>query len=241
MVAFLRPLRPAGANATITAEQFPGAGRRLDMPSRHAFSIVPVRGGRAQYVALRGSRAGAGGRWFQGYWQNLGATIMATKKKVVKSTKLAPAKKKARSKKGVQEGLIANMETWRKIENASVASTGRVMTKTENPIVRLVMEIIQRDSQMHYHVQGWIADSLKGKAVTLTPDEIGGVWGLIEDHIRLEQKTVELAKEAIDLIGSSKGMQVQSYLLEYLLEDEEKHNKLLERLEAIQKGMYPYG
>ena len=64
---------------------------------------------------------------------------------------------------------------------------------------------------------------------------------MVEDHIKLEQKTVKLAKQALNLIGGSKAMQVQSYLLEYLLEDEEKHNKLLERLEAIQKGMYPYG
>ena len=29
--------------------------------------------------------------------------------------------------------------------------------------------------------------------------------------------------------------------VEYLLEDETKHNNLLERLENIQRGMYPYG
>jgi hypothetical protein len=168
-------------------------------------------------------------------------------KKVMKrSPKLAKVKKgvkskKAKSKKEVQQGLIENMKAWRKIENASIASTGRVIEKTENPIVRLVMEIIQRDSQMHYRVQGWIAESLSGRTVTLTPDEIGDVWGMVEDHINIEKRTVELAEEALDLIGGSKAMQVQSYLLEYLLEDENKHNSLLERLEAIQKGMYPYG
>jgi hypothetical protein len=77
--------------------------------------------------------------------------------------------------------------------------------------------------------------------VTLTPEEIGDVWGMIEDHISIEKRTVELAEEALDLIGGSKAMQVQSYLLEYLLEDENKHNSLLDRLQAIQKGMYPYG
>jgi len=139
--------------------------------------------------------------------------------------------------KSVQAGLVANMTAWRKIENASVVSTGRVMEKTDNPIVRLVMEIIQRDSQMHYQVQGWIADSLSGKQpVSLAPDEVGKVWGLIEDHIKLEKKTVKLAEQAIAAIGGAKGMLVQSYLLEYLLEDEQKHNRILERLAAIQKG-----
>lgn len=149
-------------------------------------------------------------------------------------------KTRAKSKKKTQEELVANMKTWRKIENASVASTGRVIEKTENPIVRLVMEIIQRDSQMHYRVQEWITDSLESKAVTLTPDELGDVWEMIEQHIKLEKKTLELAQESLEAIKGSKGMLVQAYLIEYLLEDEKKHNVLLERLVKIQKGMYPY-
>jgi NAD(P)H-dependent flavin oxidoreductase YrpB (nitropropane dioxygenase family) len=157
---------------------------------------------------------------------------------------MAKAKKKATKKrkttKEVQKDLISNMETWKKVENASIASTGRVMEKTENPIVRLVMEIIQRDSQMHYRVQDWIAQSLQ-KSVALTPEEVGQVWSLIEDHIKIEKKTQKLAEEALASTKTSKGMLVQSYLLEYLLEDEKKHNLLLERLAGIQKGMYPYG
>ena len=36
-------------------------------------------------------------------------------------------------------------------------------------------------------------------------------------------------------------MVVQEYLLEYLLIDEKKHNKILDTLGTIKKGMYPYG
>jgi len=144
-----------------------------------------------------------------------------------------------KSLKEVQQDLVSNMETWQKIENASIASTGRVIEKTENPIVRLVMEIIQRDSQMHYRVQGWIVESLQ-KTVSLTPDELGEVWGLIEDHIKIEEKTQRLAEESLQATKDSKAMLIQSYLLEYLLEDEKKHNLLLARLADIQRGMYPY-
>ena len=146
----------------------------------------------------------------------------------------------ATSKKEVQQDLVANMRSWQKVENSSIASTGRVIEKTENPIVRLVMEIIGRDSQMHYRVQEWIAESLTGKAVSLAPDELGDVWAMIEEHIRLEKKTLVLAKEAHEAIKGSKAMLIQTYLLEYLLEDEQKHNRMLERLAGIQKGMYPY-
>ena len=64
------------------------------------------------------------------------------------------------STKKIQEKIIDNMRSWQKIENASVSSTGKVMERTKNPVVRMVMEIIQRDSQMHYHVQELIAESL---------------------------------------------------------------------------------
>ena len=146
----------------------------------------------------------------------------------------------AKSTKEIQQNLLANMKSWQKIENTSIASTGRIIEKTENPIVRLVMEIIQRDSQMHYRVQEDIADSLSGKTVSLTPDELGDVWGMIEEHIDLEKRTLQLAQASLEAIKGSKGMLVQAYLLEYLLEDEKKHNVLLERLMKIQKGMYPY-
>jgi len=144
------------------------------------------------------------------------------------------------STKAVQGQLVANMRSWQKVENASVASTGKIIEETENPIVRLVMEIIQHDSQMHYRVQGWIADSLTEKTVSLSPDEVGSVWEAIKRHIEIEKKTIRLAQESLKALKGRK-MLVQEYLLNYLLEDEKKHNRLLEALRKIQKGMYPYG
>lgn len=143
------------------------------------------------------------------------------------------------STKEVQETLAGALRSWQKIENASIAKTGQVIEKTTNPIVRLVMEIIQRDSQMHYRVQEWMADILEGKAISLSPDELGEVWEMIEEHISIEKRTIELANEALEAIKGSK-MLVHSYLLKYLLEDEKKHDSLLEGLASIQKGMYPY-
>ena len=144
------------------------------------------------------------------------------------------------STKEVQEGIVANMRHWQHIENATIASTGNVIEKTENPIVRIVMEIIQRDSQMHYRVQELIADSLTSKTISLTPEEMENVWGLIEKHIKLERQTVDMAEEALAALKGKK-MVVQEYLLRYLLEDENKHNHMLDSMELIKKAMYPYG
>lgn len=142
--------------------------------------------------------------------------------------------------KEAQEMIVKNMRHWQHIENSAVFQTARVMENTDNPIIRIVMEIIQRDSQMHYRVQEMIADSLESKVMTLTPEEVGNVWDMIEKHIETEKETVRLAKESIAATEGKKGLLVQRYLLDFLLIDEEKHDALLENLAAVKKDMYPY-
>jgi len=137
-----------------------------------------------------------------------------------------------------QGELVANMRKWQKIEDQSVSSTSRIIEKTENPLIRAVMEIILRDSRMHYRVQEFIADSIEKRAVSLTSDELADVWGMIEQHVDLEKKSVKLAKEALESLKGLQGMIVQQYLLNYLLDDERKHNELLSRLNDIKKGIY---
>jgi len=143
------------------------------------------------------------------------------------------------STKEIQKQIVDNMRRWQKVENSSVSSTGRIIEKTKNPIVRLVMEIIQRDSQFHYRVQEFIADTLEKKAIVLNPDELADVWDLIEKHIEIEEKTVELAQASLDALKGKK-MLVAEYLLNYLMEDEKKHNLVLANLAKIKDGMYPY-
>ncbi len=140
--------------------------------------------------------------------------------------------------KELQQEIISNMRRWQKIENAAAASTGQIMERTDNPVIHLLMEIIQRDSQMHYRVQEWIADSLQYKTVTLNPDELNQVWGMIEQHVEVEKKALGMAKQSLASLKGKK-MVIQEYLLEYLAEDERKHNELLKRLETIKKGMLP--
>jgi bacterioferritin (cytochrome b1) len=142
--------------------------------------------------------------------------------------------------KELQEKLCRDMKAWQRIENASVASTGKIIEQTDNPIIRMVMEIIQSDSQTHFRVQQLIADTLEGKAVSLTPEDMASTWDAIQEHINLEKKMVANVREALESIAK-KNMVVQEYLLHYLLEDERKHDSLLESLESIKKGMYPYG
>ena len=144
------------------------------------------------------------------------------------------------STKEVQEKLIADMRKWQKIEDASVSSTAAVIQKTSNPLIRTVMEIIQRDSMMHYRVQGLIADSYDRFPVTLEPEELADVWGAIENHIAIEKKMVGAVRETLEAVKGKK-MVVAEYLLNYLKRDEDKHDELLADLEKVKKGMYPGG
>jgi hypothetical protein len=144
------------------------------------------------------------------------------------------------STKELQDKLLETMKRWQRIEDASVASTGRIIEQTQNPIIRLVAEIIQHDSQTHHRVQQFIATTLEDGPVSLSPDDMVEVWDAIEKHIKLEREMVGQVEEALGALKGKK-MLVQEYLLEYLRQDERKHDSLLEALQKIKQGMYPYG
>ena len=144
------------------------------------------------------------------------------------------------STKELQEKVTDVMNRWQVIEDASVKSTSKVIEQTKNPVIKMVMEIIKRDSQMHHQIQQMIIDTLEKEAVAINPDELSDVWDLIEKHINLEKKTIELATEAKKALKGTQ-MVVQEYLLDYLTIDEEKHEKILASLSTIKRGMYPYG
>ncbi len=138
--------------------------------------------------------------------------------------------------KELNENLVKTLKKWQKIEDESVKSTSAIIAKTKNPIVRQIMEIIKQDSAMHKKVQQVIIDSFEKKAINLEPDELSDIWGMVEDHIELEKETVKLAEES----RKNSNNFIVRYLLGYLMTDEQKHNDLLQQMEDIKRGMYPY-
>ena len=139
--------------------------------------------------------------------------------------------------KEATEKLVAALKEWQKMEADSISMANNVSKKTENKIIRQVMDIIRHDSAMHKQVQQLIIDSLEKEALSITPEEVAEIWDLVEAHGELEHQVVEMAEK---LSGQTK-LLVQKYFLDYLLEDEKKHDKLLDQLNGIKKGMYPYG
>lgn len=140
--------------------------------------------------------------------------------------------------KELQQQILTGMKRWERIEDASLVSTSTIIAKTENPFVRLVMEIIQRDTQMHHNIQEWIAQSIADNAAILTYDDLSQVWELIQKHIELERQMVDMVKGMIAAV-QGKRMVMQEYLFNFLLTDENKHADLLKRLEQIKQGLLP--
>jgi len=140
--------------------------------------------------------------------------------------------------KAAQQKLVETMKQWQKIENTTISRTAGVMQETNNPLIRLVMEIIQGDSNLHHRVQQSIVNSLEKSSISIPVEDLQAVWAAIEEHIQIERKSIDLAKSSLEALGS-KGNVVQRYLISYLMEDEKKHEKLLSNLELIKKGMYP--
>lgn len=135
------------------------------------------------------------------------------------------------------EQMVQMLVHWQELEKKGIESVSSLMEKTKNPLVRQFLEIIRNDSGQHHRVQKFLIDSLTAQPVSLTPEELAEIWDKVEEHLKLERETVELAKK----LKEECRFFVQRELLEYLLIDEDKHTRMLEQLENFKKKMYPYG
>ena len=134
------------------------------------------------------------------------------------------------------EKLVKTLKKWQGVEDDAIQSTTEIIKVSDNPLVHLVMEIIRQDSAMHRRVQQMMVDHFETKPLTMNPDELADFWDLVETHIEIEKKTIALAEELLDSTNSA----FAQYLLDYLLTDEKKHDKLLDDMKKIKDKMYPY-
>jgi rubrerythrin len=153
--------------------------------------------------------------------------------------KLKAGGKKDEKKKGPErtKELVDAMKKWQGIERDAIDTCTELMEKTDNLLVRQIMEIIRNDSVQHHRVQQFIIDSLTKTPVNLRPEDLAVIWDEIEKHDEVEKETVELGKRLRDECPFF----VQKTLLDYLIYDEQKHDKLLGELEKFKKSLYPYG
>ena len=125
------------------------------------------------------------------------------------------------------------LRQWQGIERDAIETTAQIMEKTDNLLIRQIMEIIRNDSVQHHRVQQFMIDTINRTPVTLSPGDLAEVWGQIEAHDELERQTIELAKELLKETTEP----IHRILLNYLLTDEEKHDSILGELEKLKVHM----
>ena len=129
--------------------------------------------------------------------------------------------------------MIGSLRQWQGIERQAMTQTTEIIEKTSNPFIRMIMEVIRHDSAMHHRVQALVIDSLTNKSISLSPDEIAEVWTLIEQHDETEREVIEIAKQLREQAFTP----VHRQLFDYLLADEQKHDRLLEQLGEMKKEL----
>jgi rubrerythrin len=143
------------------------------------------------------------------------------------------AKKKSLSGPDRLKFTVDVLRQWQGIERDAIETTAQIMEKTDNLLIRQIMEIIRNDSVQHHRVQQFLIDSVSKQPVTLSPDDLAEVWGQIEAHDELERQTIALARELMEQTTEP----MHRILLNYLLTDEEKHDGLLGELDEFKKHM----
>ena len=131
------------------------------------------------------------------------------------------------------EKMVKVLRDWQKLERKAMDDTAAIVEESDNALVRMIMSIIRHDSLMHHRVQQFLIDSVTDEDVPVSRDDLAEIWDRIEQHDRLEKKTIAMATELRDEAWSP----VHKQLLGYLLEDEKKHDGLLEQLREVKVGM----
>ena len=131
------------------------------------------------------------------------------------------------------ENMINVLRQWQEIERDSMSATARISEQTNSTLIRMLMDIIRHDSHMHHRVQQFLIDSVTKENVTVTRDDVVAIWDSIEEHDKLEKQTIKLAEELKEQAWTP----VHKLLLDYLLRDESKHDRLLESLNQFKSDM----
>ena len=130
------------------------------------------------------------------------------------------------------EEFLSRIREWQALEDRAISSARSMIAKTNNPLIKMTMELIAHDSEKHRLVQQMIIDSLTREAVHVSPDELGALLDGLNRHVEAEKEALCFAEEAL----RDSELFVTRFLLSYLVEDEKKHHNLLCQLEDFKRN-----
>jgi len=135
------------------------------------------------------------------------------------------------------EELAKILKDWQGLEDQTIKFSEEVMKKSDNPFVKVIMEIIKRDSEKHKAMQQYAIDHLIKEATRLTPQELAPLSDVLDKHIEAEARSMGMASTAL---AKSKDF-FTNFIISSLMADEVKHHEMLTKLDHIKGAVYPYG
>jgi len=141
--------------------------------------------------------------------------------------------------KEMNEKILEHIRGWQDLDRKSASLIEETIARCDHPVVCMVMEIIRRDAELHSRVLELVAESMERKPLTMSLDQFGEVVGLIQEHFEVKEKMVKATEESLAL-AKDKSLGIQRFLLTYVLEDERKHQAMLQGIERVKRTLYPY-
>lgn len=124
------------------------------------------------------------------------------------------------------------MRKWQDLEDTAIASAEELIRGTDNPLVKMTMELIKHDSEKHKLVQQMIIDNLTKEAVHVSPDELVALSDMLNKHMEAEEEALYIAGAALE----KSELFITRFLLSYLIADEKKHHGLIEQLNDLKRA-----
>ncbi|MEW6569870.1 MAG: hypothetical protein AB1390_01650 [Nitrospirota bacterium] len=135
------------------------------------------------------------------------------------------------------EELARILKEWHDLEDETISLAESLMSKSNNDFVKVIMEMIKRDSEKHKSMQEFAINHLTKEAVRLSHEELVPLSEVLDRHVAAEAKSMGLANIAM----TKSTDYFTNFIITYLLMDEIKHHEMLTKLDHIKGQIYPYG
>jgi hypothetical protein len=130
------------------------------------------------------------------------------------------------------EEFLNLIKEWQALEDKTIASAEELLGKTNNPLVKMTMEMIKHDSEKHKVMQQMLIDNITKESIHLSPDELAPLSDMLNRHMEAEERSISLADAALE----KSELFITRYILSYLIADETKHHSLINKLNELKRA-----
>ncbi len=130
------------------------------------------------------------------------------------------------------EEFLELIKKWQKLEDRTIASADTMLDAAKNPFLKMIMESIKHDSEKHKLIMQMIIDNITKEAVSISPEELNDMSGMLNNHMEAEAESLCLA----DAAYANSELFFTRFLLSYLIADESKHHGLISQLNDLKRA-----